>query len=521
MDPITINLILSLCSIVILTLAKPSDILRNICLGLLFLNFTLILIYLTADKFSLDGFNESALAHFHYVLDPNTLLRFWPIVFGTITALAGIILGLWLYNKTLKLKFNNIQTSGKMTALARFSAPAIIILTIALNPLTLDLTLLYKKNADIEKTTLPADYQNIGKTAPPIVYNSPDVKPNFIIIFAESLESTFLNSDIYPSLMPTIQKLINDRGVQINGINEVTLSNWTDAGLVAALCGASMTLNYSDFGLEEVEISSEIRARIRATNIIGETCIGDFLHQDNYDLSFFGGSEFGLEGKTMIFNSQGFDQFYSTEQILSSSKEPLSTTTWGVYDDALIDFVENNISKQKTQPFGKVLLTVDTHTPGFISPSCGEQRYKDGSDILLNSVHCADQIVGNFIAKQLDNPKFENTTIFLMSDHLLPGKLPGYSGKRNKRENLFVVFNSKLTGQTAPASITRSATPLDLGPTIMAHLGYDIKTLNFGRNLMRSEPTLAEALGHSTLSINIVKLRRQMRAHWKEVNNAP
>lgn len=509
-----LNIGLILLSILTLVIANYRTKNQKIFLLLLLTCIILDVIYLTANHFSNDGVNRAVIAHLDYLWDFESLLRFWYVTFTFILIISFLITGFKSLQSSIgKIK---ISVSATMTQIARHSTPVLILITFLINPLTLDFLKIYQLKKLDNTTKLPEEFRNIERSAPPIAHTALTTTPNFIIVFAESLESTFLDPKIYPRLMPNLQKLIADKGFQIHGVKELTLSNWTDSGLTAALCGISMKPSYSDFGIPNSEITEKIKTRIAATDIIGESCVGDFLVKDGYELSFYGGSEFGRRSKTLLFKSQGFKNIFMTEEIIGSKPELLPTTIWGTYDDALFSFTADNIKKTDNEkPFGHVVLTVDTHTPGYVSPSCNKQKYGFIKSPLLNAVKCADQLISDFIIHQLTPRHQEETVIFLISDHLYPGKLPEYLSSRETRDNLFVVFNSRISNSEPIKSITRSATSLDIGATIMAHLGYDIKTLNFGRNLMYKHPTLAESLGQTTLSRNIVHLRHLMNDHWK------
>ena len=508
------SILLLLLSIGTVIAADYNSTIRRIVIALIALSTFAILIYLLADKFSLNGLDEAFYAHIGHVFDLSQLVRFWP---ETLTFII-ISLGLLFIFLRLDRKLSDVSHQNNKLLLrniCRLLAPVIVAVSILLNPFFLQLANSYQKTKLHSKFALPENFNDIDQLAPPITYTSPIITPNFVVIFAESLEDSFINAQTYPKLMPKTRELIDSRGFRIKGIKEVTLSNWTDAGLVAALCGASMTIDYSDYTFGDRAETEFIQDRIKAANIIGESCIGDILSKDGYSMNFYGGSDFGEESKTLLFRSQGFKSVTLNKTIEESLGGKLPKTEWGIYDDSLLKHVMKRVTSysEHTQPKGEVLLTVDTHVPGYISPTCVDEEGNRPTDQFLKSVNCADMLISEFITNLLESPQHADTVIFLISDHLHRGELPGLKIARNNRDYLFAVFNSrqKLSGNT----ITKIGTALDIGPTILAHLGYEIKTLNFGRNLMSSNPTLAESIGLSRLSINIVKLRHKMRAHWK------
>ena len=510
------NFIIIILVIAGLLFTNYPDRLRKALLSLVGLNLFLLCLYHIANSFSRAGINEAVFAHLHHLVRVDTLIRFWPMIIIFIVSLAGIIAIVIGLNRATQSK--TLKTSNSFRRLATLLVPVFALVSLGTSPATIDIALVYHQRSLANQYPYPKEFDNIQDLAPQIRYRSPKKKSNFIIIFAESLERSFFSQTEYPGLTPNLQKLIKGGGVEVQGIKQITLSNWTDAGLSAALCGVSMAANYSDFGLEENKKTPEVIKRTKSTNIIGETCIGDILAKDGYKMTFVGGSEFGIKEKEFHMKSQGFQSVLSTKDILGSHKQALPTSTWGAYDDALFLFSEQKIREEKNRLFGMVILTVDTHTPGYLAPDCDGKLYMEGQNQLLNSVHCSDKLISEFISRISIDPQYKDTTIILASDHLYPGSLPNNSKHENDRENLFVVFNSRLNTENTHQIITRTATTLDSGPTILAHLGYDIATLNFGRNLMRPAPTLIESMGHNTLSNHIVKIRHKMVNFWKKNN---
>ena len=512
---IDFQLILVVCLTVILLLCVRNRALVGISLIIIGLNLIGFTTYLIADFLGRKGFNEVAIAHLKYLADIDTLIRFWPLVALSLFVLFFLI-GTLSYVYLLRGRFGK-KISQSLRVTLMMVVPLLLSAQLALNPLSADIATMVTNARLTAEFKLPPEFQSIDLLAPPIRYQSPEKKPNFIIIFAESLENAFYDSSVYPGLLARTNQLINEHGaLQHQGIRELTLSNWTDSGLVAATCGASLIPNYSkpdgDSGTTSV-----MEARMKSTELIGETCLGDILSKDGYEMSFVGGSEFGWASKNMLFSSQGFEGLYSEAQIQSHYEEEKPVTTWGVFDDTLFDFATQLFDRQTaSETFGLALLTVDTHIPGYISPKCGDLQYKDGSNRLLNAFHCSDLLISEFISSFLNSPEHEDTVIFLISDHLFPGLLPDKTTSNVPREYHFAVFNSHLSRSKQEPLIARTATPLDIAPTILAHLGYEIDTLNFGRNLYGESQTLAELMGLEILSMNVVPLRHIMRDHWEQ-----
>jgi phosphoglycerol transferase len=510
-------LLTSLLAITGVFLASYSSKIKTIILCLIGLNLFLFCLYYAANQFSQAGINNAVFAHLHHLIRADVLLRFWPTVLGLTSALTIIVFSAAWLSKTARSK--SLNTSIFISRVASLLLPLLVLIGLAINPFNIDIAAHYHQQRLDQQFPYPEQFENTPSLAPGISYTSPRQKPNFVIIFAESLERAFLNNTNYPGLTPNLNKLISQHGVEVQGIQQTPISAWTDSGLIAALCGIALTPNYSGQNLAEHDRTAQIIARTKATNIIGETCIGDILALDGYSMSFIGGSEFGVQEKELHMKYQGFESVYSTKDISASQQRPEPMSKWGSFDDALFDFAGQQFEQERDTPFGVVILTVDTHTPGYLAPSCRSNLYLNGEDSLLNAVHCSDQLISKFVKKLMASPEHKNTTIFVTSDHLYPGHLPNINQQMLDRDNLFVVFNSRAPMVASNRIISREATNLDSAPTILAHLGYDIASLNFGRNLMRPAPTLVESMGYETFSKHIAKIRAKMNDHWKQNND--
>ena len=509
------SLLFTLVALASLTAAGFSKRYRKLILTAIFINLTCVLIYLFVDHYSHAGVNYATLEHLVPLLTPATVVQFWPSILLFLGSLITISITLKIISRAIVS--GNITASRFTSKLACFSAPVFIVVAYLANPLFHDSYELYKGiSQDKELDPLPNGFDDITKLAPAIEYTAPQQKKNFIIILAESFNGSFTDANLYPGLTPGITQLIDERGTQFTGIKELRLSDWTISGLVALFCGVSMYPDITETKVSEEEKDSAfVQRRMAAANIIGESCIGDVLAQDGYELSFTGGSEFGIVGKTRLFESQGINKLYLTNEIAQASTEELPRSSWGIYDDDLFNFSEKLLSKEQSLPFGFVTLTVDTHEPYEISPTCNNKTYGEGEQEILNAIHCSDKLISNFINTILNSPKHQDTTIILLSDHLYRGVLQDSPIPRREIDYLFAVFNHELRLQ-GQKTIHREATPYDIGPTILGLLGYNINTFNFGRNLLNEEPTLAESLTWPQVYEYVIYIRHKMRDYWLE-----
>jgi len=303
-------------------------------------------------------------------------------------------------------------------------------------------------------------------------------------IYAEGLEATFFDQNIFPDLMPKISNL-SQKGLVVQGITQVALTGWTAAGQIASQCGYPGVEGKQEF------VQSKDRW----------PCVGDILSKENYHMVYLNGSSLDFAGKGDFWKSHGYNQAFGDQFINDLAKTPHAPmSSWGAYDDTLMSAsfnVYNDLQNKK--PFVLTMLTVDTHAPtGLKTPSCKnipKYQMKDSSKTpqTVQAAHCADFVIGGFLEKILKNLP-EDTIVILQSDHLQTPRADSFLKLETspKRANLFMAWGKNI----APQILIREATMFDVGPTILGLMGRSPGGLNLGRDLMAKEKTLVELHGY-------------------------
>jgi phosphoglycerol transferase len=169
------------------------------------------------------------------------------------------------------------------------------------------------------------------------------------------------------------------------------------------------------------------------------------------------------------------------------------------------------------QPFALFLLTLDTHPPrGHETPSCKSIRYGEGGYAMLNAVHCADRLVSEFVTRIEDyaaEQRSENELVVIVaSDHLMMHNeiSPILDEHRGQRENLWLARSAELE----PGVVQREATTLDIAPTVLSLLGWDVESMALGRNLLKPAPTLIERYGQARFFTMLQHWRLNLWKTW-------
>jgi phosphoglycerol transferase len=427
-------------------------------LVIFYINLALLSVYFFIDYLSGNGINDAILFHFKLGISgfgiDEYIVPFFALVCTNIVLLIFI-----------KLLKKNIY---KQSTIYKNIFPFFLLtLSVFFNPFYKDIYLLLNEknyqNSIVENHFYEQDifFKNNRK--------------NIIFIYLEQLERTYLNNDIFPNLTPNLNRL-EKLSLSFTDIDSPRATNWTIAGMAASQCGIPLfTPIASENSMSGVDKFLPLAK-----------CMGDILNKENYDLHYIGGSDLDFAGKGNFYKTHGFHSVEGWYELEDKLNDKNYRSPWGVYDDELLDIIFTRIKKlsSKSNNFGLFSLTLDTHHPnGYISASCDNKKYLDGRNLILNSVHCIDQLIGRFMDAYLNSKIYKNTTLVLLSDHLALQNTASKMLEQGNRKNLFMVFDETLSPQT----INNKGNVFDIGPTVLDIMGSDVKGLGLGRNLMHEE----------------------------------
>ncbi|EMJ7586475.1 phosphatidylglycerol--membrane-oligosaccharide glycerophosphotransferase [Serratia marcescens] len=310
-------------------------------------------------------------------------------------------------------------------------------------------------------------------------------RPNLVYIYAESLERTYFDAELFPGLADELNALRTD-SIDFSNTQQLPGTGYTIAGMVASQCGIPL------FAPFDGNASSAV-----STFYPENVCLGDVLKAAGYSNYFYQGAELAFAGKDTFLKSHGFDHVYGFKELREQVADPSYKNDWGWYDDSVLDVVYGKfveLSKQR-QPFSLFTLTVDTHHPdGFISAGCSKKSYawQNKENRSLSAVACSQQHIAALIDKIKRSPYFSNTVIVVSSDHLAMNNTAYDILTKQKRRNLFFIIDG-----TRPLAEQRNEkrSTLDNGATVLDVMGGD-NYIGLGRSSL-SAPSL------STVFLNI------------------
>ena len=466
-----------------------------------FLYMSLVSIYLVSDYFTDEGVNDAVIFHVIYGLDGAGFAEYHLIIIVAVALFVVSILVAYLYYRMAKNR-----TYPKKNNINQVVSMILVVSAFIINPATSGLWTSTSKQvvnrylspADVEFTDDDKDFlKHYIKGG---IKERSENHPNFIYIYAESLEQTYFDEDIFPGLIANLKE-IKQESFEFTNIHQISGSGWTVAGMASSQCG--VPLYAPSEGNSMGGLSSFYS---------GARCLGDLLNDGGYYLSFMQGSSIGFAGIGKLFSSHNFDEVKGRDDLVKQLKDQAYVNGWGLYDDSLFSLAYERYKKLSAtrDRFGLVIVTLDTHHPnGHQSNSCKEVVYKDGSNPILNAVKCSDHLIGNFIKRVKESEFGNNTVIVVSSDHLaMRNSATGYL-KKGRRRNLFFIIDPRRKEHTVT---DKRGAMLDVGSTVANILGFD-NTIGLGRDLLGDEKTLSEAFNN--VNSIIESWEPSIRKLWK------
>lgn len=330
----------------------------------------------------------------------------------------------------------------------------------------------------------------------------PAKKKNLIFIYLESFERTYLDNKLFPGLTPHLAALERE-SLHFTNVVSHRGTGFTIGGLVASQCGLPLLTMGSANAMQGMD-----QFLPRAT------CLGDLLAASGTTMSYLGGASLDFAGKGKFLGTHGFNDRKGLKRLRQQLTDPDYLSNWGLYDDSLLDQFRDTHAEliANETPYGLFTLTMDTHHPnGHQSSSCTE-AYGDGANKMLNAVHCSDKLIADLIRDIRRSEQFQNTVLVVASDHTALRNSATAQLRKGRRRNLFMVFTPE---QPPGRAVARNASTLDIGPTVLAMLGWKDTAIGLGRNLLASQPTLREALVGESVDAQLSAWQDDINAFWE------
>lgn len=330
----------------------------------------------------------------------------------------------------------------------------------------------------------------------------PEKKRNLILIYLESLETSFADKEHggnqKENLIPEITELAQQN------LNFGKNKNHIGGGFDAS--GSTSTFpTYHSRSLGIPNIINYTRTPI----LHHYKSLYKILNQHGYKQFFFQGNS-GLYKQFHYFaTDQKIDEVYGPDDLIQRlgldsayfNRKPNFRT---VQDREAFLFA-SQILDTIQEPFSLTFFTIDTHAPyGLYDPDCVESVDEKNEDELLKaSIRCVSRELKNFLISLKIKPFYENTSIIVFGDHRFMGTRLVKGSPERKWIDVFINSSKEpVKGEN------RLFTDVDMFPTMLSSINFNIDgdKLGFGTDLFSDKKTLVESIGLDSLNKEFDKM---------------
>lgn len=426
-------------------------------------------IYIVSNYYTWKWFNEAVLYQIFswikwaWIISNYSIIIFW-----------FLFIILWITSSFFVYKYINKNINDNKTNyyINKFTY-IFLILLILIHPLTnniLKLNWYYFNELLKSKTKEEIKFEDYYKI--PSFQKANNKNKNIIFIYLESFENLYLDENIFPSLTNWLNNL-KKQSIYFDNIKQWYWASWTIAWMVASQCWLPLISNFaaskSNLFLEKA------------------VCMWDFLKYAWYNLNYIWWADLEFAWKWNFYKTHSFDSVEWKQELLNKLTTQNYFYDWWLYDDTIFDLAYEKYEKlsQNKEKFGLFLLNMDTHWDKWVlSKNCENLKYSE-EDSILNSYHCTDYLVSNFVNKIINNKNFKNTSIVIASDHLAMNnnnstkELNKYEDKRNL---LFFIIDSE---NKKYININKDWNTQDIWATVLWNLWFDVEQLGIWFNLLK------------------------------------
>ena len=216
---------------------------------------------------------------------------------------------------------------------------------------------------------------------------------------------------------------------------------------------------------------------------------GELARHKSYHTAFFHGAQENSMGFKAYSSSVGYKEYYGRE---SYGNDEHFDGHWSIWDEEFLQFYADKISTFP-EPFATAIFTATSHHP-YIIPEWHKDNFAEGTLPIHKCVAYTDMSVRRFFETASRQPWYDNTLFVLCADHTNAIELPefGTEAGRYRVPIMFYTPDGSLKGK-----IDGTMQQIDIMPTILGILGYDLPYVAFGNDLTKVQSDESFAVNSS------------------------
>lgn len=297
---------------------------------------------------------------------------------------------------------------------------------------------------------------------------------NLVLIYLESFEQGLRSKERYGRNLLEPLDTLEVPHRQFKRFWQMEGTHWSIAGMVASQCGIPLrppAFGQNLFGQKVSEF------------LPGAVCLGDILKANGYHNTVLAGMDLEFAGVGKFYSQHGYDEVLDLKDWHDQDAQQLDSWGGSMHDDQLLEKAKTKLDQlqEGDKPFNLTIVSVDTHTPGYISPDCLE----DGCRSLLDVYKFTAKITADFIRYADEQGYLEDTRIVVLGDHLSmdQGIRARDDGSPESIYNLFVGDKESL-----PTKNRDDISHFDFLPTMLRFMDFEFEGDRLGLGIAALAP---------------------------------
>ena len=202
------------------------------------------------------------------------------------------------------------------------------------------------------------------------------------------------------------------------------------------------------------------------------------LREKGYETAFFCGQPNGSMGFMAFCQLMGFEKYYEMNEYGNKADYD---GIWGIWDEEFLQFTASTMSTLQ-EPFLTTVFTVSSHHP-FQVPARYENKFQDGVLPIHKCIRYSDYSLMRFFETAQQQSWYHHTLFVLVADHINGIVHDEY---KTTPEMFAVPVIFYKPDESLKDYRHEIAQQMDVMPTILGYLGYDLPYLAYGFDVNRT-----------------------------------
>ena len=218
------------------------------------------------------------------------------------------------------------------------------------------------------------------------------------------------------------------------------------------------------------------------------------LGKKGYETAFFHGAPNGSMGFQAFARATGFKEYYGKTEYEREEGSGDFDGTWAIWDEPFMQYYCRVMGRMR-EPFMTALFTASSHHP-FVIPQEYRDSFPEGKQPIHKCIRYTDHALRRFFESARREPWFANTLFVITADHTNQSDMARYQTDLGLFEVPVIFYapgDSTLTGLRNDVI----AQQIDIMPTVLGYLGYDLPYVAFGCDLLSTPPTETFAVNYN------------------------